>query len=88
MCGEYSFTSPSLSGDGQIRLRKLPKLQFENSILIFFFFLFIKGVQVKYSLAIFLFKIYGWPKSESRERFTPIYVHIYTGVVSWLERYN
>ena len=35
LCGDYSFTSPSLSGDGQIRLRRLPKLQLENSILHF-----------------------------------------------------
>ena len=80
MCGEFSFASPSLNGDGQIRLRRLPKLQSENSILHSFFLLFIKGVQVKYSLAIFLYKIYGWPKSGSRERFTPIYVYIYTQV--------
>ena len=38
LCGDYSFTS-SLSGDGQIRLRRLPRLQLENSILHFFFFL-------------------------------------------------
>ena len=36
--GDYSFTFPSLSGDGQIRLRRLPKLQLENSILHFFSF--------------------------------------------------
>ena len=36
--GDYSFTSPSLSGDGQIRLRRLPKLPLENSILHFFSF--------------------------------------------------
>ena len=86
-CGNYSFASPSLSGDSQIRLRRLPKLQLENSIL-HFFFLLIKGVLVKYSLAIFLFQIYGWPKSGSRERFTPIHACIYTGVLSWLERSN
>ena len=39
LCGDYSFTSPRLSGDGQIRLRRLAKLQHENSILHFFFFL-------------------------------------------------
>ena len=37
LCGDFSFTSPSLSGDGQIRLRRLPKLQLENSILHSFF---------------------------------------------------
>ena len=25
----------------------------------------------------FLYQIYGWPKSGSRERFTPIYVYVY-----------
>ena len=76
LCGNYSFASLSLSRDGQVRLRRLPKLQLENSIL-HSFFLFIKGVQVKYSLAIFLFQIYGWPKSGSRERFTHLYICIY-----------
>ena len=38
LCGDYSFASPSLSGDGQIWLRRLPKLQLENSILHFFSF--------------------------------------------------
>ena len=37
LCGDYSFTSPSLSGDGQIRLRRLATLQLENSILHSFF---------------------------------------------------
>ena len=41
-----------LCGDGQIRLRRLLKLQLENSIL-HSFFLFIKDVLVKYSLAMF-----------------------------------
>ena len=50
-CGDYSFASPILSGNGQIRLRRLPKPQLENSIL-HFCFLFIKGVWVKHSLAI------------------------------------
>ena len=36
LCGDDSFASPSLNGDGQIRLRRLPKLQLENSILHFF----------------------------------------------------
>ena len=84
LCGDYSFTSPSVSRDGQIKLRRLPKLQLENSILhfffiyLFFFFAFIKGVLVKYSLTIFLYQIYRWPWSGSRERFTPIiYIYIY-----------
>ena len=76
LCGDYSFTSPSLSGHGQKRLRRQPKLQLENSIL-HSFFLFIKGVLVKDSLAIFLYQIYGVPRSGSRERFTPIYIYIY-----------
>ena len=74
--GDYLFASPNLSGDGQIRLRRLPKLLLDNSILHSFFF-FIKGALVKYSLAIFLYQIYGWPRSGSRERFTPIYIYIY-----------
>ena len=37
LCGDYSFTSPCLSGDGQIRWRRQPKLQLENSILHSFF---------------------------------------------------
>ena len=61
LCGDYSFASPSLRGDGQIRLRRLLKLQLENSIL-HSFFLFIKGVLVKYSLAIFSYQIYEWPR--------------------------
>ena len=76
LCGDYSFTSSSLSEDGQIRLRRQPKLQHENSIL-HSFFLFIKGILVKYSLAIFLYQIYGWPRSGSREIFTPMYIYIY-----------
>ena len=40
LCDDYSFTSPSLSEDGQIRLRRLPKLQLENSILYSFFFFY------------------------------------------------
>ena len=75
LCGDYSFTSPSQSWDGQIRLCRLPMLQLENSILHSFFFLFIKGVLMKYSLTIFLYQIYGLPRSGSRERFTPIYIH-------------
>ena len=77
LCGDYSFASPSLSRDGQIRLRRLPKLQLENSIFFFFFFFFIKGVLVKYRLAIFLYQIYGWSRSGSREIFTTIYIYIY-----------
>ena len=61
LCGDYSFTSSSLSGNGQISLRRLPKLQLENSIL-HSFFLFIKGVLVKYSLTIFLYQIHGLPR--------------------------
>ena len=38
LCGDNSFPS-SPSGDGQIKLRTLPKLQLENSILHFFFLL-------------------------------------------------
>ena len=38
LCGEYSFASPSLRGDDPIRLRRLPKLQLENSISHFFSF--------------------------------------------------
>ena len=37
LCGDYSFASPSLIGDGQIRLRRLATLQLENSILHSFF---------------------------------------------------
>ena len=40
LCGDNSFASPSLRGDSQIRLRRLPKLQLENSILQSFFFSF------------------------------------------------
>ena len=32
---------------------------------------------MKYSLTIFLYQIYGWPRSGHRERFTPIYIYIY-----------
>ena len=42
LCGNYSFASPSLSGDGQIRLRRLPKLLLENSILHSFFFFLLR----------------------------------------------
>ena len=39
LCGCYSFTSPSLSEDGQIWLKRLPKLQqeFNFTLSIFFF---------------------------------------------------
>ena len=84
LCGDYSFTSPCLSGDNEIRLRRLPMLQLENSIL-HSFFLFIKGVLVKYSLTIFLYQIYGLPRSGSRERFTLIYI-VYTHRCSQLFR--
>ena len=44
---------------------------------------------MKYSQAIFLFKIYGWPNQEVGKDLLPyIYIYIYTGVVSWLERSN
>ena len=46
LCGNYSFTSPSLSGDGQIKLRRLPKLQFEDSILHFFKIFFLLLLRV------------------------------------------
>ena len=40
LCGDYLFISPSLSGDSQIRLRRLPKLQHENSIVHSFFYFY------------------------------------------------
>ena len=93
MCGDYSFTSPSRSRDGQIKLRRLPKLQLENSILHFFFFFFIKGVLLKYTQAIFSIKSMGCLGQEVGNNLLPyiyiymyIHIHSHTGVVNWLKR--